>query len=216
MAIKRQIGLKDFTVAPLTKDNAGEKSTYGEVLKIPGIISAKISIERGSDKIFSDDTTEDVINYLSSISVEIEVANLSAKERQALLGQTVQKGVVGASVNDVAKEVGIMFRSKKTNGKYRYISIPKGKFSEPSENYATKTDGTTAQTITMTFTGMPLNYNGIYKITADEDEEGIDTSYISTFLDNMKFELPSLGVGAASSASTMAGVKIDKAKENVE
>lgn len=207
MAIKRQIGLKDFTVAPLTAEPSGEKPTYGDVVKIPGIVNAKVTIERGSDKIYSDDTTEEVINYLSSISVEIEVANLSASERKLLLGQTVSKGVVAANVNDEAKEVGIMFRSRKTNGAYRYISIPKGKFSEPSEEYASKTDSTTAKTLTMTFTGMPLSYNGIYKITADDDETDIDREYINSFLTSMKFEIPT-----DSRTAQMSGLKIDKAK----
>lgn len=190
MAVKRQIGLRDFHVAPLTSDTTSG-TEYGDIVKIPGIISANISIERGTETYSSDDTTEEIISSLSSITVEVEVSNLSASERKLLLGQKVNKGVIAANVDDNAGEVAIMFRSQKTNGHYRYICLPKGKFSEPAESYATKTDSTTAQTLTMTFTGMHLVSNGNYKISVDSDESGVDSSFISSFFTEVKTDVPS-------------------------
>ena len=192
MAIKRQIGLRDFHVAPIVTDTSSE-TTYGDIVKIPGIISANISIERGTETYSSDDTIEEVISSLSSITVEVEVSNLSASERSLLLGQKVNKGAVASNVDDIAGEVAIMFRSQKTNGHYRYICLPKGKFSEPAESYATKTDSTTAQTLTMTFTGMQLNSNGNYKISVDSDEPGVDSSFVSSFFEAVKTDVPNMG-----------------------
>lgn len=192
MAIKRQIGLRDFHVAPIETDTSSE-TTYGDIVKIPGIISANISIERGTETYSSDDTIEEVISSLSSITVEVEVSNLSASERSLLLGQKVNKGAVASNVDDIAGEVAIMFRSQKTNGHYRYICLPKGKFSEPAESYATKTDSTTAQTLTMTFTGMQLNSNGNYKISVDSDEPGVDSSFVSSFFEQVKTDVPNMG-----------------------
>lgn len=192
MAIKRQIGLRDFHVAPIETDTSSE-TTYGDIVKIPGIISANISIERGTETYSSDDTIEEVISSLSSITVEVEVSNLSASERSLLLGQKVNKGAVASNVDDIAGEVAIMFRSQKTNGHYRYICLPKGKFSEPAESYATKTDSTTAQTLTMTFTGMQLNSNGNYKISVDSDEPGVDSSFVSSFFEEVKTDVPNMG-----------------------
>lgn len=192
MAIKRQIGLRDFHVAPIVTDTSSE-TNYGDIVKIPGIISANISIERGTETYSSDDTIEEVISSLSSITVEVEVSNLSASERSLLLGQKVNKGAVASNVDDIAGEVAIMFRSQKTNGHYRYICLPKGKFSEPAESYATKTDSTTAQTLTMTFTGMQLNSNGNYKISVDSDEPGVDSSFVSSFFEQVKTDVPNMG-----------------------
>ena len=192
MAIKRQIGLRDFHVAPIETDTSSE-TNYGDIVKIPGIISANISIERGTETYSSDDTIEEVISSLSSITVEVEVSNLSASERSLLLGQKVNKGAVASNVDDIAGEVAIMFRSQKTNGHYRYICLPKGKFSEPAESYATKTDSTTAQTLTMTFTGMQLNSNGNYKISVDSDEPGVDSSFVSSFFEQVKTDVPNMG-----------------------
>lgn len=192
MAIKRQIGLRDFHVAPIVTDTSSE-TNYGDIVKIPGIISANISIERGTETYSSDDTIEEVISSLNSITVEVEVSNLSASERSLLLGQKVNKGAVASNVDDIAGEVAIMFRSQKTNGHYRYICLPKGKFSEPAESYATKTDSTTAQTLTMTFTGMQLNSNGNYKISVDSDEPGVDSSFVSSFFEEVKTDVPNMG-----------------------
>ena len=83
-----------------------------------------------------------------------------------------------------------MFRSKKTNGSFRYVCMPKGKFTEPSESYASEGESVTAQTLTMTFTGIPLKSNGNYKIVADEEEKDIDTAFIDDFFTDVKFELP--------------------------
>ena len=106
------------------------------------------------------------------------------------LGQTVTKGVSAASANDTAKEVGIMFRSKRTDGKYRYVALTRGKFVEPSESFATESDSVSPQTMTLTFTGIPLQCNGIYKITADEGESGLPSDYLKNFFQEMKWKLP--------------------------
>ena len=57
MAIKRQISVRDFHVAILddNSDIANGTPSYGEIIKIPGIITANCSTERTSDSFYSDD-----------------------------------------------------------------------------------------------------------------------------------------------------------------
>lgn len=192
MATKRQISVRDFHVAPLTDgtDIAGGTPAYGTITKIPGIISASCSTERTSDSFYSDDTVEDVYSSFNKITVELEVSNLSIAERKLLLGQKTNKGVAVGNVDDTPTNVAIMFRSKKTNGKFRYVCMPKGKFTEPSESYTSEGENVTAQTITMTFTGVPLTANGNYKIVADEDEQEIDSEFISNFFKKVPIDKP--------------------------
>ena len=83
-----------------------------------------------------------------------------------------------------------MFRSKRTDGRYRYVALTRGKFVEPSESFASESDSLSPQTLTLTFTGIPLQCNGIYKITADEGEEDIDPTYLRNFFQEMKWQLP--------------------------
>lgn len=190
MATKRQVGLKDFHVCKITSDTPGAGAEYESPVRIPGIISATMSTERSTENYYSDDIVEETFSSFNSISLEVEISNLSQSERALLLGQTVSKGVSAASADDTAEEVGIMFRSKRTNGQYRYVALTRGKFVEPSESFATESDSVSPQTMTLTFTGIPLQCNGIYKITADEGESDLPSDYLNTFFDEMKWELP--------------------------
>lgn len=190
MATKRQVGLKDFHVCKLVSDTPGVGASYESPVRIPGIISATMSTERSTENYYSDDMVEETFSSFNSITLEVEVSNLSQSERALLLGQTVVKGVSAAATDDNASEVGIMFRSKRTNGEYRYVALTKGKFVEPSESFATESDSLSPQTMTLTFTGIPLQCNYIYKITADEGEEGLPEGYLDSFFEEMRWELP--------------------------
>ena len=190
MATKRQVGLKDFHVCKIISDTPGEGAVYDSPVRIPGIISATMSTERSTENYYSDDIVEETFSSFNSISLEVEISNLSQSERALLLGQAVSKGVSAASADDTAEEVGIMFRSKRTDGKYRYVALTRGKFVEPSESFATESDSPAPQTMTLTFTGIPLQCNGIYKITADEGESDLPSDYLKTFFNTMKWELP--------------------------
>ena len=190
MATKRQVGLKDFHVCKILTDVAGVGATYESPVRIPGIISATMSTERSTESYYSDDIVEETFSSFNNISLEVEISNLSQSERALLLGQTVKKGVSAASADDTAKEVGIMFRSKRTNGQYRYVALTRGKFVEPSESFATESDSLSPQTMTLTFTGIPLQCNGIYKITADEGETDLPADYLKNFFNEMKWQLP--------------------------
>ena len=191
MATKRQVGLKDFHVCKITSDTPGEGAVYESPVRIPGIISATMSTERSTENYYSDDIVEETFSSFNSISLEVEISNLSQSERALLLRQTVTKGVSAASADDTAEEVGIMFRSKRTDGKYRYVALTRGKFVEPSESFATESDSVSPQTMTLTFTGIPLQCNGIYKITADEGEDDLPSDYLKNFFQEMKWQLPS-------------------------
>ena len=190
MATKRQVGLKDFHVCKILTDVAGVGATYDTPVRIPGIISATMSTERSTESYYSDDIVEETFSSFNSISLEVEVSNLSQSESALLLGQKVKKGVSAASADDTASEVGIMFRSKRTNGQYRYVALTRGKFVEPSESFATESDSLSPQTMTLTFTGIPLQCNGIYKITADEGETDLPSNYLKNFFTEMKWQLP--------------------------
>ena len=194
MATKRQVGLKDFHVCKILTDEVGSGATYDTPVRIPGIISATMSTERSTESYYSDDIVEETFSSFNSISLEVEISNLSQSERALLLGQKVTKGVSAASADDTAKEVGIMFRSKRTNGQYRYVALTRGKFVEPSESFATESDSLSPQTMTLTFTGIPLQCNGIYKITADEGESDLPSNYLKNFFTEMKWQLPNEGL----------------------
>ena len=173
MAYKRQISLKDLHVAKLTEgtDVVGGTPAYTNITKIKGAISASSSVNQSEESYYSDDSVEEVHVAVNSMTFEVEISNLSIEERALLLGQRTSGGMAAGNKDDMAPEVWVGFRSKRTDGTYRYVSLPKCKFSVPAEAYATEAESTTAQTITLTCNALPLICNGNYKITLDESSD---------------------------------------------
>ena len=173
MAYKRQISLKDLHVAVLTEgsDIKGGTPVYDSPKKINGAISASSSVNQSEEAYYSDDSVEEVHVAVNSMTFEVEISNLSIEERALLLGQKTVGAMAAGNKDDVAPEVWVGFRSKRTDGSYRYVSLPKCKFSVPAEAYATEAESATAQTITLTCNALPLLSNGNYKITLDDSGE---------------------------------------------
>ena len=123
----RQMGLKDIHIAILSEDTASG-ATYEAPEKLERAISAKLSPKSNTENIYSDDSVEDVIAAFEGVDVEIEVNQLSLASRAKLQGAKVVKGVLIENKNDIPPTIALGFKSKKTNGKYRYVWLLKGKF----------------------------------------------------------------------------------------
>ncbi len=168
----RQIGLKDFHVAKITEDlEAG--TTYEDVVRLERAISGKITPKVTNEKIYSDDEVEEVLSKFDSCEIEIEINQLSLKSRALLQGATLIKGELIEKDGDVAPEVAIGFRSIKTNGKYKYVWLYKGKFELAEDEYATQTDKVESKTPKLKGTFFARVSDKAWRITADEDEVGI-------------------------------------------
>ena len=168
----RQVGLKDIHFAPLTKDDA-TGVTYGTPVKIANAISAKIAKKYNSEKTYSDDTVEEVLSNLESVDVEFEVGGLPLTSRALIQGATIVKGTLIENKDDIAPEGAFLFRSKKSNGKYRYVALLKGKFEPTDDDYGTEEDKPKGQTNKVKGTFYSRAFDGNHQFTADEDETGV-------------------------------------------
>lgn len=174
----RQIGLKDIHIAILTKDdNTG--TTYDVPSKLERAISAKLSPKSNSENIYSDDSVEDVITAFEGVDVEIEVNQLSLTSRAKLQGAKVVKGVLIESKDDTPPTIALGFKSKKNNGKYRYVWLLKGKFELASDEYDTEGEKPKVQSAKLKGTFFARDYDGNFRFIGDEDAEGVDTTIIS-------------------------------------
>lgn len=173
----RQIGLKDIHIAVLTKDD-NEGVTYEVPTKLERSISAKISPKTSSEKFYSDDSVEEVVNAFDSIDVEIELNQLSIASRALLQGAKVVKGVLVETKNDVAPVLALGFKSKKSNKKYRYVWLYKGSFELTEDEYATEEDKANGKTAKLKGTFYARENDGAYRLMADEDETEIDKATI--------------------------------------
>lgn len=176
----RQIGLKDIHIAVLTKDDS-EEVTYEKPEKLERAISAKLNPKTNSDNIYSDDSVEDVISVFEGMEVEIEVNQLSIPSRAKLQGAKVIKGVLIENKENNPPTIALGFRSKKNNGKYRFVWLLKGKFELAVDEYDTEGEKPKAQSAKLKGKFFSRDFDGNYRFIADEDGEEVDKTIIQSW-----------------------------------
>ncbi|MGE5417429.1 MAG: major tail protein [Acidobacteriota bacterium] len=176
----RQIGLKDIHVAILTTDN-DTGATYAAPTKLERAISAKLTPKLTSESIYSDDTVEDVISAFEGVDVEIEINQLSLASRATLQGAKVVKGVLVESKDDITPTLALGFKSKKNNGKYRFVWLLKGKFELAEDEYDTEAEKPAPKSAKLKGTFFARDFDGNFRFIADEDEVGIDPAIVSSW-----------------------------------
>ena len=146
-----RIGCDNLVYAVMTEeDTVDTLPTYGEVEAAPGVMSLNINPNGSIETLFADDGPMDTASTIGRIEVEIQKNALTTKNKADLLGHGVDAngGLVYGDA-DIAPWVAVAFRTLKSNGKYRYVWLYKGKFSEPEDNNETKGDGINFQTDTV-------------------------------------------------------------------
>ena len=102
----------------------------GVPVKLARAVNAKISDKWSSEKVYSDDGTEDTITSYEGTEVEIELASLAPQDRAMLFGQLFENGFLIKSKDDLAPELALGFRTKRRNGKYEFTWLYCGKFGQ--------------------------------------------------------------------------------------
>ena len=177
-----RIGCDNLVYAKMTtEDTATTPPTYGEVVKAPGVMSININPNGSQETLFADDGPMETASTLGKIEVEIQKNELTPQNKSDLLGHEIdENGAVVYGDSDVPPYVAIGFRTLKSNGKYRYVWLYKGKFTEPEDTNETKGDGINfqADTINGQFTKLfyPYTVNGKsirpwkYELDGDNEE----------------------------------------------
>ena len=180
----RQIGLENLTVAIVEED----KSTgirYATPIKLERSIKAKISPKTSSEKLYSDDSVEEILNNFDSCDVEIELNQLQLATRALIQGAKVVNGLLIENKDDIAPELALGFRSKKSNGKYRYVWLLKGKFEITEDEYETIGEKPTAQSNSISGSFYGRNSDGNWRIMEDEDSENANLERIANWFKNV-------------------------------
>lgn len=184
-----RIGVSNFHYALMTtEETLTSLPTYATPKSAPGLMSANINPNASIDTLFADDGPFETAATNGQIEVEIQKNALSTENKVDLLGKTVDsKGGIVSSDTDIPPWVAIGFKSLKSNGKYRYIWLYKGKFSDPEDNNETKGDSINWQsdTITGNFVKLMYEYNSggktirPWKYEMDEEDEAADATTIA-------------------------------------
>lgn len=146
-----RIGCDNLVYAKMkTEDTADQAPVYDSVVKAPGVMSININPNGSIETLFADDGPMDTASTLGKIDVEIQKNELTTQNKADLLGHTIDtNGALVYGDSDVAPWVAIGFRTLKSNGKYRYVWLYKGKFSEPEDQNETKGDSINFQSDTI-------------------------------------------------------------------
>lgn len=179
------IGLTNVHYAIMISDTAGVSATYQTPVRIPGAISANFSPSASNDTLFADDGPYDTASTLGAMSLELNVADLPASVRAALLGHAyAANGLLVHKSTDTPPFVAIGMSVLKSNGHSRYLWYLKGKFADPDDNNQTKADSINWNTPTITGNFLKRDFDNQWKITADTDDvlvnPGVITNWFTT------------------------------------
>lgn len=186
-----RIGCDNLVYAIMTtEDSATTVPTYGTVKAAPGVMSLNINPNGSQETLFADDGPMETSATVGKIEVEIQKNALTTENKADLLGHTIDsKGALVYGSADVPPYVAIGFRSLLSNGKYRYVWLYKGKFTEPEDNNETKGDSINFQsdTISGNFTQLikPIKFGTKdvrpWKYEINEDDTSADSTTISSW-----------------------------------
>ena len=145
----RRCGLRDIYLAKVTK-NAADGYTAGTPFKFARAIKAKITDNYNSEKIYSDDGTEDIVNTYQGTTIELEVNALAPQDRAALWNRLWAEGYLVEASEDTPVELALGYRTRQLNGKYEFVWYYCGKFDQgQDEEYNTIEDKKNAVTSTI-------------------------------------------------------------------
>ena len=164
----RHVSFRDIHIAKVTKNDEKEYTTE-KPTKLARAISGTITDNFTSEKIYSDDTVEDVNMSYQGTTVELEVNSLAPQDRRDVYGHMYDKGYLVKNKDDKAPEVALGYRSKMLNGKYEFVWLYCGRFAQGSEKkYQTQAAETTTQTNTLNGEFYERQMDGNYQISVDE------------------------------------------------
>ena len=160
-------GVDNLYVAEvLTDDNDAEG---GYTCETPVYLAPVAEVGKATDSSneahYYDNKAMIVVNSESADKISITMAPPILEKLTKIIGKSFD-ATTGMMVDGPRqnKHFALMYRTKGTDGAYRYVSRLKGTFSIPEENNATENDGTDT-------TNTSIEYTGIY--TTHEFTKGI-------------------------------------------
>ena len=146
-------GVDNFYFAEVTKDdNTGY--TCSTPIHIP-VQEVGKTTDSSSEVHYYDNKAMIVVNSESADTISLILAPPALDKLAAMIGKSFD-ATTGMMVDSPRqnKYYAIMYRTKGTDGGYRYVSRLKGQFNIPEETNHTEDDGTDTNNTTIEFTGI--------------------------------------------------------------
>lgn len=192
-------GVDNLYFAKVLQDNS-EGFVCDTPVKLSPVAEVGKSTESSSEAHYYDNKALIIVNSESSDKITLTIAPPELKILSNIIGKSFDEEtgmmVDGERQNDY---YAIMYRTKGTDGKYRYVSRLKGTFGIPEETNATEDEGTDTDNTEITFTGIYTEHEftkGKYNSETKAWEKGsakgivVDTRYgladVSKFFDEIQ------------------------------
>lgn len=190
-------GIDNLFVAEVTKDDS-EGYTCENPVRLSYIAEAAKATDSASEAHYYDNKAMIVVNSESADTITLTIAPPELEMLSKIIGKsfdtTTGMMVDGERQN---KYFAIMYRTKGTDGAYRYVSRLKGQFNIPEDDNQTENDGTDTTNTQIEFTGIYTEHEftkGKYNGTGWEKGSAkgivVDTRYgladVSTFFNEIQ------------------------------
>ena len=151
-------GVDNFYIAPVTKDDKDGYETGTPVYFQPVQEIGKTT-DSNSEAHYYDNKALIVVNSESADTIQITMTPPMLDQLAQITGKSFDE-TTGMYVDGERQNqyFAIMYRTKGTDGKYRYVSRLKGTFNIPEETVSTENDGTDTTNTQVTFTGVYTAY----------------------------------------------------------
>ena len=189
-------GVDDLYVAKVLQDTA-EAYVCTEPIRLAPVAEVGKTTDSPSEAHYYDNKPLIVIRGEGDDQIQVIVAPPELQRLAYVIGKSFDEDtgmmVDGEASNDY---YALMYRTKGNDGKYRYVCRNKGTFNIPAETNATENNGTDANNVTFTYTGIYTTHEfnkGKYDETTGTWVKGsakgivVDTRYglanVSNFFD---------------------------------
>lgn len=183
-------GVDNLVYAKLISDSNGAAGglMYGDVKPLSPVAEIGRTTETSSESHYYDNKPMIVISSTGSDELSLTVAPLGIATLADITGYTFDEET-GTMIEGERKEeyFALGYRTKGTDGKYRYVWRFKGRFNIPDETSATEDDGTTTNNTQLTWTGISTTHTfektgaSARAIVCDERQDKLNLS-VFTFL----------------------------------
>ena len=168
MANSTLIGLKNAVYAIMTQDTAIGVS-YQAPKPLADAMDAKRTPKTNSEVIYADDGPSEVITVLAETTLELGVKYLTLEAKADLQGHSILGGILIKKSTDIPPYVAIGFKNRKSNGKYVYVWLLKGKFDELETENQTLEAKANPKYPKLKGMFIKRTYDDIWEREADED-----------------------------------------------
>lgn len=151
-------GVDSLYIAEVTKDDS-TGYTCGTPIYLSPVAEIARSTDSSAEAHYYDNKAMIVVNSEAADTITITMAPPILEKLALITGRSFDENT-GMMVDSPRqnKYFALMYRTKGTDGKYRYVSRLKGQFNIPEDDNQTENDGTDATNTEIEYTGIYTEY----------------------------------------------------------